>query len=164
MLNKKGISPLIATVLIIGFTIVVAAIVITFGTNIVKTTTENTEVTSELALACQEILVKTRLTTELGAGSLRIAVDNGASKQLEGFVFRVYNTGETTVDVLDTNNPSSGLATDPPGDYTIASNGIKTFVLDYNEVMVSTPVKVGVKPRITVSGQQKECDEITKSL
>ena len=111
--------------------------------------------------------IKTKLTTELVDGPnkiLKVAVDNGASIKLEGFVFRVYNTGETTVDVLDTNNPSSGLATDPPGDYTIASNGIKTFVLDYNEVMVSTPVKVGVKPRITVSGQQKECDEITKSL
>ena len=38
--NKKGISPLIATVIIIGLTIVLAALVVTFGTNLVKKTTE----------------------------------------------------------------------------------------------------------------------------
>ena len=49
--NKKGISPLIATVLIIGFTIVLAALVITWGTKLFKDTVTQTQATSKFNLA-----------------------------------------------------------------------------------------------------------------
>lgn len=52
MKTKKGISPLIATVLIIGFTIVVAAMVIVWGTDLFKKTVTETEKTSQLSKAC----------------------------------------------------------------------------------------------------------------
>ena len=35
-MNKKGISPLIATVLILGFTVALAAIIMTWGTDFTK--------------------------------------------------------------------------------------------------------------------------------
>jgi|SRR3989344_6649068 len=167
MLNKKGISPLIATVLIIGFTIVIAALVITFGTNLVRTTTENTQTSSDVSLACQQTAIKTKLTTELVDGPnkiLKVAVDNGASIKLEGFVFRVYNVGETSADVLDTKTDAAKIISSNPGVYSIESNGLTTFEVDYDETKITTPVKLGVKPRIIVSGQERECDEITKTL
>ena len=52
MKNKRGISPLIATVLIIGFTIVLAALVITWGTNLFQKTVAETETASNFNLAC----------------------------------------------------------------------------------------------------------------
>lgn len=52
MKTKKGISPLIATVLIIGFTIVVAAMVIVWGTDLFKKTVSETETVSQLSKAC----------------------------------------------------------------------------------------------------------------
>ncbi|MBS3168049.1 hypothetical protein J4216_02925 [Candidatus Woesearchaeota archaeon] len=50
--NKKGISPLIATVLVIGFTIVLAALVITWGTKLFRTTVDDTASASKFNLAC----------------------------------------------------------------------------------------------------------------
>lgn len=52
MKNKKAISPLIATVLIIGFTIVIAALVITWGTGLFKKTVSETETTAEFSKVC----------------------------------------------------------------------------------------------------------------
>lgn len=52
MKNKKAISPLIATVLIIGFTIVIAALVITWGTSLFKKTVSETETTAEFSKIC----------------------------------------------------------------------------------------------------------------
>ena len=54
-MNKRGISPLIATVLIIGFTIVLAALVITWGNKLFKDTVESTGKSSELNLLCTNI-------------------------------------------------------------------------------------------------------------
>ncbi len=52
MKNKKGISPLIATVLIIGFTIVIAALVITWGTGLFKKTVSDTEKSGRISTLC----------------------------------------------------------------------------------------------------------------
>ncbi len=52
MKNKKGISPLIATVLIIGFTIIIAALVITWGTNLFKKTVSETEKSTKINTLC----------------------------------------------------------------------------------------------------------------
>lgn len=52
MRNKKGISPLIATVLLIGFTIVLAALVMRWGGTLFKTTTQTTGCESLGRLQC----------------------------------------------------------------------------------------------------------------
>src|SRR3989338_9180439 len=52
MSKRKGISPLIATVLVIGFTIVIAAMVITWGTKLFKDTAEETGKLSVFNLLC----------------------------------------------------------------------------------------------------------------
>ena len=51
-MDKKGISPLIATVLLIGFTIVLAAVVIRWGGDFITDTTDTTACESDLAQAC----------------------------------------------------------------------------------------------------------------
>ena len=52
MLNKKGISPLIATVLIIGFTIIIAVLVITWTTGLVKDQADLKECEAKAAAKC----------------------------------------------------------------------------------------------------------------
>ena len=47
MKNKKAISPLIATVLIIGFTITIAAILMIWGGNLVKERAEKISARTE---------------------------------------------------------------------------------------------------------------------
>lgn len=55
--KKKGISSLISTVLIIGFTIALAAIILTFGSSFMKKTTKETKEASEKQMACGRDLV-----------------------------------------------------------------------------------------------------------
>jgi len=54
--NKKGISPLIATVLIIGFTIVLAVLVITWISGTVTTQTENTDCLADANSKCLDLV------------------------------------------------------------------------------------------------------------
>ena len=54
MKNKKAISPLIATVLIIGFTIVLAAVVIQWGSQLVERLKGQTDINIEKTDACQK--------------------------------------------------------------------------------------------------------------
>ncbi len=51
-LNKKGISPLIATVLLIGFTVALAAVVITWGSGFVNRVTTGTDQRTSKAISC----------------------------------------------------------------------------------------------------------------
>ena len=50
--HKKGISPLIATVLLLGFTVALAAVIMTWGLDYIKSTTEKTGETTDKALMC----------------------------------------------------------------------------------------------------------------
>ncbi len=164
--DKRGISPLIATVIIIGLTIVLAALVVTFGTNLVKKTTEDTETQASLATACSNVALNLKLKASVADGSVQVSVDNSGTKKLEGFIFRVYNVGETTVDSFDTSIDADQLkiTTTTPNDYTISANGIKTFDLDYDETTITEPVKVGVKPKVTILGKTETCGETTREL
>lgn len=52
MAKRKGVSPLIATVLVIGFTIVLAALTVTWGTKLFKETTEETGKIADFSTKC----------------------------------------------------------------------------------------------------------------
>jgi FlaG/FlaF family flagellin (archaellin) len=52
MHNKRGITPLIATVLLIGLTIIIALIVYTFVTNFAENQIEDTENDADISLLC----------------------------------------------------------------------------------------------------------------
>ena len=54
MLNKKGISPLIATVLIIGFTVALAAVIMAWGQGFIKGMTESAETSANTDIACSQ--------------------------------------------------------------------------------------------------------------
>lgn len=56
MNDKKGISPLIATVLIVGFTIVLAVLVITWISGTVNDTTSNADCNADASNICLSIV------------------------------------------------------------------------------------------------------------
>lgn len=91
MKNKKGESTLIATVLIIGFTIVMALLVIVWATNFVKKFTNDGDkalIKSETVLICN-----TDLNFEIKnvKCSGEILIENKGDVDIEGFVLRFYN-------------------------------------------------------------------------
>lgn len=59
---KKGISPLIATVLLIGFTIVLAVIVLQWGSSFFQKTTTETGCDVDLNMQCTDYLTNLEIT------------------------------------------------------------------------------------------------------
>ena len=172
MKSKKGISPLIATVLIIGFTIVLAALVIQWGGSLFKNIQEETGETSELNIACTELLTGLEVTPTPGILNNRkyidLVVDNTKNKEIAGFIFRVYNEGETKVDVFDTTNEEDqgliGLQGEEQ-EFSLEANNLKVYRLFYDNAEIPTPVKVGIKPIIKVGSKLEPCSrETTKEI
>ena len=163
--NKKGISPLIATVLIIGFTIVIAALVITWGTNLFKKTQEATGQQAYINLACTETLGNMDLTISKQPGNVvSMTVDNSVRRAIDGFVVRVYDaTG--AADTIDTKDAAdAGKIT--PADYNVGGNEIKIYTVNYDGVVVPDPVRVEFRPSVVVAGQSRQCpgNGVTKEL
>lgn len=94
MKNKKGISPLIASILLIGFTVALAAIIMTWGTSFVKKQTENVETEGSKALDCA------KLNLRISGSCKGIVVDNPQNFAILELTFRKYDaTGKITDDI-----------------------------------------------------------------
>ncbi|MEK6974066.1 MAG: archaellin/type IV pilin N-terminal domain-containing protein [Nanoarchaeota archaeon] len=105
-LNKKGISPLIATVLLIGFTIVLAALVFKWGGVLFKETTQSTGCESQGRISCTSTV-----SISLGAISFddttnqitKLIVNNAvSSKKIKNFNIQVESSdGTITTKAVD---------------------------------------------------------------
>lgn len=105
-LNKKGISPLIATVLLIGFTIVLAALVFKWGGVLFKETTQSTGCESQGRISCTSAV-----SISLGAVSFddatnqitQLIVNNAvSSKKIKNFNVQVESDdGTITTKAVD---------------------------------------------------------------
>ena len=99
MKQKKGISPLIATVLLIGFTIVLAALVFRFGGNLFRTTTEETACSSLIALQCAQTTDIKIINAILDdtANKIGITIENENEGVVSGFVFVIKQEGVSPI-------------------------------------------------------------------
>ena len=105
--NKRGISPLIATVLIIGFTVALSAVVMTWGTGFVRDTTTATAEQTNLALSCAKLNYQVgTVTCSGGAGARKIdtiEVVNNGDQSIVSTIFRITRTtGTTTLNTVGT--------------------------------------------------------------
>jgi len=132
-MSKRGITPLIATVLLIGFTIALAAIIITWGGQFVRKTQERVGIESELQLSCSQLNfdidsvscvriggIGVPITTKLDT----VRVSSNTAQAISGFILRA-QSNRTRLIVVDsaitTPLPPFGAATltfttqSPPG-------------------------------------------------
>jgi len=136
MYNKKGVSPLIATVLIIGFTIALAAVVMTWGGGFVRKTTEETEASADLVLKCAtqvtyDIKTATRPSTLDGEGAVTATIENRGNIDVTALMFRFYSDGNVAGS-FDTGNVPVGVTyTGPIG---LSAFGVDTFVIPDSEI------------------------------
>ncbi len=91
-LNKKAISPLIATVLLIGATIALAALVMIWSQNLFTTTTERTGSQAETQIKCTSY-VSFSITKSCidSTTTAKITIDNNNEQPIEGFKAKVYD-------------------------------------------------------------------------
>ncbi len=122
-LNKRGISPLIATVLIIGFTVALAAVILIWGQGFTKSMQQGAEESANINLMCAND-VKFSVTGGCycaTANTIKVTVKNDGNIDIQNFTARFYKS-PTQVGTDDT---LLGLA----------KYGIKTY-------SVTTPVDV----------------------
>ncbi|MBI2110544.1 hypothetical protein HYT51_02080 [Candidatus Woesearchaeota archaeon] len=131
--EKKGISPLIATVLLIGFTIVLAALVMKWGGELFRTTTTTQGCMAEARLTCAsdiEIDISAENTTDTvftDGLNLNVNIISKTNRQIDGFWVILYrNDGTTreetaeyedTIEAFQTFTQTVILPTDPPADW-----------------------------------------------
>jgi len=119
VINKKGISPLIVTVLLIGFTIVLAALVIRWGSELVSSLTQEQSCQNEATISCTsnvEFEISTAsIDDDDNEASLNQfvslnLVSNGNKDILGGYIVRVHtddnNIVSENVDPIDDGTPS----------------------------------------------------------
>ena len=162
--NKKGISPLIATVLVIGFTIVLAALVIQWGTQLFKTTTTETGKTSQFSLLCTTGYNVEYSFVKNGVASIDITAKNQNEKTISGFLFVAKTDKGTTKTYVSDPDPSlkitpTGPITEPVpvslGSFAQAKFILPVGVAPAGEIWNS----VDVRPVATLdSGEKKICE------
>src|SRR3989339_885461 len=101
--SKKGISPLIATVLIIGFTVALAAIIMTWGTKFTRDVQKSTDESAKANVACaQDVVLNIQSVCEDTTG-YKIIVANDGNEDIIKFNARLYKSSNDVVsDVITT--------------------------------------------------------------
>ena len=85
--TKKGISPLIATVLLIGFSVALAAVVMTWGLDYVRNTQQNVGDKTEQFLKCSDLNFE---ISGVDCANDRITVQNNANIDIANVTLRMY--------------------------------------------------------------------------
>lgn len=128
--NNKGISPLIATVLLIGFTVALAAVIMTWGTDFIRGTTQNVDDQQKRSLICVNKLDYQIREVNCAAGT--VVVDNRGELDIISMKLRLHKpTG--AVDVQDITTPLTAFGQNA---YTV-TNPLNT----YNKVDIIPTVK-----------------------
>ncbi|MDP3917197.1 MAG: hypothetical protein Q8Q42_02820 [Nanoarchaeota archaeon] len=143
MKYKKGISPLIATVLLIGFAVALAAVVMTWGLDFIQNTAANTEKQTKNTLICASDL--TFAISDVDKMGKTITVDNRGQVNIKSVIFRVYTDGAVTT--LDS-------SVDALGETGVNKFEVKQFI--NIDPLSSTSTKV--EAIATVSGDSGEGD------
>lgn len=146
MRNKKAISPLIATVLLIGFTVALAAVVMTWGGKWIREVTGTTEERSEEQIMCiTDVNVEIQEDGTCYSGStIKMRIENKASKDIQKFIVRVYDKDKNvgTLEIKET------------GDPVLVAFGVKTFS-ETKPSGLNVPDKVEIIPTV-LGAENKE--------
>lgn len=92
--NKRGISPLIATAILVGFAVVVTSIVMLFGGNLIEDIQQKQGITMEKSLQCDAMSFK---VTNVLQGN-RIQVTNDGNQDINAFLVRYIGTEAESID------------------------------------------------------------------
>ncbi len=90
---KKGISPLIATILILGFVITIALLIMLFGKQFVEKSTQRVDVqTEEKTICLEDVSFEIRSACYLNPSKLKVLVFNTGKKDIKKFYTRFYES------------------------------------------------------------------------
>ena len=94
VLTKKGISPLIATVLLIGFTVALAAVLMTWGLEYIRGTTEKVGDQTDQYLLCSDLAFE---ITNVDCTNDEVIIQNNGNVDIAGVIMRAFVGPDATV-------------------------------------------------------------------
>jgi len=148
MLNKRAITPLIATILLIGFTVVLAAIIITWGSSLTKSILERSESIKEREINCFSDYKINIKKIEVGSNKINLLIQNDGSGNIDKFKVRIY--GINGIDNIETSMP-------------LGSYSAEKFEINYNSSKTGSVNEVEVFPFTTQDGEEVICGNIKET-
>ncbi len=147
-MSKKGISPLIATVLLIGATIALAALVMIWAQNLFQETTEETGSGIKAEIICSS-QVQFNINSATGTTTpTTVRVTNNGERKIITFIARVYD-----------GNGNIERASKVTGD-ELEGYGSKTYSIEYSTG--TTAEKIELIPVVELDdGSEKTCGQNT---
>jgi len=156
MFKKKGISPLIATVLIIGFTVALAAIIMTWGTTFSKSMQKGSEDQANLQMVCaQDVQYTLSSACAVDANTVRVTIKNDGSIDLVNMTARMF-TSPSDVEAVD------GIV-DGAGASGLAKYDIGVFDVTWTGEAQNVKM-VEIVPVIEVGGKQVTCAQTVEEI
>ncbi len=149
---KKGISPLIATVLLIGFTVALAAVVIKWGGDIVNRSKDTSEGKIKELDCLFDVEFKIIQALE-NSGNVDFKISNDGSLEMRGFIVRLYNDAgdvevnkslETLTDGLVPFAVGSYSVTDP----FVAAGGSAANKIEIFPIVISDDERVACRDQL----------------
>lgn len=143
--GKKGVEPIIATILVIGFVIIIAVAVFTWGDQLVKLKIGESDEEAEAALKCLQTSFNVKSSCIFGP-SVQLFLENTGRQDITSFKYAV--TGETRkAEDLKTSLPVYAAATIP---------------FDVPEEL-GTAGSIDIYPQVTVKDKPFTCKQPTKN-
>ena len=97
-MNNKGISPLIATVLIIGFTVALAAIIITWGSSFVQRTQRQVGEQADFSIVCSQLDFDIiSINCEFSGILKTVKFTSGSAQEISDMIIRAYGENNDVV-------------------------------------------------------------------
>lgn len=155
MFRKKGISPLIATVLIIGFTVALAAIIMTWGTTFSKGMQKASEEQANIEMICSNnqqvnfLIDAACYVEDTALDTIKITIDNRGTKSLKNMTLRLFTS---PTDVLS----GVSLGGMEAFGYEVVSVNIDQSTLDGKADLINS---LEIIPIIEISGQEVTCSQ-----
>ena len=157
-MGRKGVSPLIATVLLIAFAVALGAVVMNWGRSYVQDVTDDTS-RMDSELACSDASVSIPVingdkkvcynAVDAENPSIEIIINNDG-KKVDGFQVSVIGTA-------DVDNPEDLL--DSPLDSAQAAK--KSIPYNSN---IGNPQQIKIIPKITVNGAEQFCTSSAETV
>ncbi|MEK6940978.1 MAG: archaellin/type IV pilin N-terminal domain-containing protein [Nanoarchaeota archaeon] len=154
-ISKGGVSPLIATVLIIGFTVILAVLIINWGTDFFQTVQEDTSKTTETQFVCTNDVKFEVSGAKCVGGDLLVTVKNNADYSIQGFVVRFIN--------FDYGDSERNGVKQVMGE-TLEAYGTTTLVIDSTDLGDIDTGKVDVFPIVLINNVEYTCSENVESF
>lgn len=167
-MRKKGITPLIATVLLIGFTVALAALVISWGSGLFRKTTSETGEISDFNILCTTGYNLEYIASQSGTSSVSVIAKNNNDKNVYGFIFVLTSDDGKISEIISTDNDivksTSGTSISPSG--TSASlDDFKTIPFSLSTSQKLDWKTIDIRPiAILPNGKKQVCENKFNTL